>query len=57
MIVYALILGAMFTGIAAMSVIIALHGARDRIEYWILLGVLISYMGIAVLWLMQLEVL
>jgi hypothetical protein len=57
MVLYTLILGAMFTGIAAMSVIIALHGARDRIEYWILLGVLISYMGIAVLWLMQLEVL
>ena len=57
MIVYALILGAMFAGIAVMSVIIALNGARNRVEYWILLGVLISYMGIAVLWLMQLEVL
>ena len=57
MIVYALILGAMFTGIAAMSVIIALNGARNRVEYWILVAVLVSYMAVAVFWLQALEVL
>ena len=57
MIVYTLILGVMFAGIAVMSVIIAINGARNRVEYWILVAVLASYMAVAVFWLQALEVL
>lgn len=56
MVLYTLILGVMFAGIAVMSVIIALNGARNRVEYWILVAVLVSYMAVAVFWLQALEV-
>ena len=57
MVLYTLILGVMFAGIAVMSVIIALNVARNRVEYWILVAVLVSYMAVAVFWLQALEVL
>lgn len=56
MVLYTLILGVMFAGIAVMSVIIAINGARNRVEYWILVAVLVSYMAVAVFWLQALEV-
>ena len=48
MVWYRLLIGLMFFAIA-----IILHGAESRWEYWLLVGIVLAYMGLAVYWLMM----
>ncbi len=53
MVWYRLLVGLMFFGLGALAIAIILHGAESRWEYWLLVGIVLGYMGLAVYWLMM----
>lgn len=50
---YRVLVGMMFFALAILSVAIILHGAERRWEYWLLVVIVLGYMGLAVYWLMM----
>ena len=53
MVWYRLLVGLLFFGLGALAIAIILHGAESRWEYWLLVGIVLGYMGLAVYWLMM----
>lgn len=53
MVWYRLLAGLLFLGLGALAIAIILHGAESRWEYWLLVGIVLGYMGLAVYWLMM----
>ncbi len=45
--------GLLFFGLGALAIAIILHGAESRWEYWLLVCIVLGYMGLAVCWLMM----
>nr|DAW28806.1 MAG TPA: Tweety [Caudoviricetes sp.] len=53
MVWYRLMVGLLFFGLGALAITIILHGAESRREYWLLVCIVLGYMGLAVYWLMM----
>lgn len=53
MVWYRLLVGLLFFVLAALAIAIILHGAESWWEYWLLVCIVLGYMGLAVYWLIM----